>query len=365
MTVEHRSLAIRGIGKAQPANVMTQEEAFDLAQQICSPSDEQARLLKVLYRRSGVQSRRTVLPHQVALNWVPGDRGGVATTTIAGPTTEERMEFYRDHAAPLAVAAARSALASAEVDASRIRHLITVTCTGFVAPGVDLALINELGLPDTVERSNVAFMGCHGAINGLRVARGLAGTDANSHALLCAVELCSLHYQFRWDPLTFVGNAIFADGAAALVGQMTGEPTPWRVAATGSCLIPDSADAMGWQLGDHGFEMHLSPRVPDLIQSHLRPWIDQWLSRHGLGIADVGSWAVHPGGPRVLNAVEESLGLERRQTAVSREVLAECGNMSSPTVLFIVDRLRSQSAALPCVMLAFGPGLVAEAALLL
>src|SRR5437773_11629928 len=120
---------------------------------------------------------------------------------------------------------------------------------------------------------------------------------------------------------------------------------------------------MTWSVGDHGFEMTLSKRVPGLIAAHLRPWLEAWLRPHGLAPADVASWAVHPGGPRILTAVEEALGLDRSATAVSREVLATCGNMSSPTVLFILDRLQRAGAARPCVALGFGPGLAAEAAL--
>jgi predicted naringenin-chalcone synthase len=120
---------------------------------------------------------------------------------------------------------------------------------------------------------------------------------------------------------------------------------------------------MSWTVGDHGFEMTLSRGVPGLIARHLRPWLQGWLQRQGLGLSDVASWAVHPGGPRILDAVEEGLELPRGATAPSREVLAECGNMSSATVLFILDRLRARQAPLPCVALGFGPGLVAEAVL--
>jgi predicted naringenin-chalcone synthase len=186
-----------------------------------------------------------------------------------------------------------------------------------------------------------------------------------SVVLLCAVEWCSLHYRFQWDPERFIGNVLFADGAAAIVGAQGPEgDDAWKVVATGSCLMPDSTDAMTWHIGDHGFEMTLSSRVPDLIGEHLRPWLSSWLQKHGLTIEQIGSWAIHPGGPRIVSAVEESLKLPREATAVSREVLAQCGNMSSPTVLFILDRLRARHAARPCVMLGFGPGLMAEAALL-
>jgi predicted naringenin-chalcone synthase len=288
-----------------------------------------------------------------------------------GPSTGERMQIFAAAAPELAVQSAELALIDSGVAASAITHLVTVTCTGFFAPGVDVTLINRLGLRRDVGRIQVGFMGCHGAINGLRAATAIAQADPKNRVLLCAVELCSLHYSFQWDPTRAVGNAVFADGSASLViGHGDSAPaaasdgtTTLRCASTGSCIIPDSTDAMSWNLGDHGFEMFLSSRVPDLIGKHLRPWFESWLAESGLTIADVGSWAVHPGGPRILSSVEESLGLPREATATSREVLAECGNMSSPTVLFILQRLRAAGAKMPCVALGFGPGLAAEAAL--
>jgi predicted naringenin-chalcone synthase len=137
-----------------------------------------------------------------------------------------------------------------------------------------------------------------------------------------------------------------------------------NVRATGSFLFADSEDAMSWKIGDHGFEMTLSARVPDLIGAHLRPWLSGWLGQHGIDITGVASWAIHPGGPRILRAVAETLELSEAALAPSRQVLALHGNMSSPTVVFILDHLRKMSAPTPCVMLGFGPGLVAEVALL-
>lgn len=363
---------ILGLGTALPPHCMTQEAASELAQQVCCTSQEQARMLNVLYRRSGVKTRYTVFPHRAILEYCrpdesvspTNDAGGVATLAPSSLTTEQRMRMYEQHAFPLALRAAQSALADSGTMPEEITHLVTASCTGFAAPGVDVALIERLALRPTVERVHVGFMGCHGAINGLRVAKGLASDAPEARVLLCAVELCSIHFQVQWDPKRFVGNAIFGDGAGALVGRGTSAKSDWRVAATGSCLLSDSTDAMSWAIRDHGFEMELSPRVPDLIKERLRSWFEPWLMRQGFGLADVGSWAVHPGGPRILNAVEESLGLGPQALAVSREVLSQCGNMSSPTVLFILDRLRQRAAPRPCVMLGFGPGLAAEAALL-
>ena len=230
-------------------------------------------------------------------------------------------------------------------------------------------------------------MGCHGAINGLRAASALAEANPQATVLLCAVELCSLHYAFRWDPDRLVGNALFSDGAAALVGKASppgesdvhsngastrqdGLPAPtnrWpscRVLATGSCLIPDSLDAMSWRIGDYGFEMVLSSEVPTAIAENLRPWLVPWLAEHGISLDEVGSWAIHPGGPKIVEAVAETLELPPSSVDTSIGVLREHGNMSSPTVLFILNELRKQRAQLPCVALAFGPGLMAEGAIL-
>jgi predicted naringenin-chalcone synthase len=362
------SLRVLGLGTAVPAHQMSQEESAALARRIICQTDQQARILTALYHKAGVSNRYTVLPHEIALNWAPQATSGPAepaTRVSFGPTTGERMRFFAEHASPLALQATQRAIEKADVDPRRITHLVIVSCTGFSAPGVDIDLIEALNLRPTTQRIQVGYMGCHGTINGLRCAYALTTADPEAIVLLCAVELCSLHYRFDWDPPRIVANALFGDGAAAIVGA--GGPVEnfqdWIVAATGSCVLPDSKEAMSWRIGDYGFEMTLSATVPDLIRRHLRGWLSAWLHEHGHSIESVGSWAIHPGGPRILHACTEALRLSQDQVAVSEEVLAEFGNMSSPTILFIVDRLRERRAPRPCVSLAFGPGLTAEAAL--
>jgi predicted naringenin-chalcone synthase len=347
-----------------PENTINQAESLELATQLICQNEQQARLLKVLYRKSGVNKRHTVLPHRIALNWLPQEPTAEGTL---GPTTGERMRYFAEHAPPLAHRAAARAIEESAVGSHDITHLVTVTCTGFDAPGIDIDLIRRLRLRPTTQRVQVGFMGCHGAINALRVVSALCAEDTSARVLVCAVELSSLHCRFRWDPERIVSNTLFADGAAAIVaGVVAGPPgSSWRVLSTGSCLVPDSTDAMTWRIGDHGFEMTLDARVPEIICTHLRPWLAEWLHQYDYSIESIGSWAVHPGGPRILGAVEESLGLSREATAVSRDILANFGNMSSPTLLFIIERMIQQNAHRPCVALGFGPGLVAEAALLI
>jgi predicted naringenin-chalcone synthase len=362
------SLAILGLGTALPPHTVSQAQCEELAVRIASRAGGSLPALG-MYRRSGISSRRSLLDPLRVYGWVETSVGPDPLDGGAGlgPSTAARMEIYRQEALPLALRAAAAALDAARLEARAITHLVTVSCTGFAAPGVDIGLFDGLGLDPGVERTHLGFMGCHGALNGLRVARAFSEADPRVRLLLCAVEFCSLHYHFGAEPGKLVGNALFADGAAALVGgpPEAGRERSLRVAANGSSLFPGCREAMTWVIGDHGFEMALSRRVPELIRGRLRSWLEGWLRKEGLELAGVRSWAVHPGGPRILTAVEESLGLGEEATAVSREVLSECGNMSSPTVLFILERLRERGAPCPCVMLGFGPGLVAEAALLL
>lgn len=360
------TLSILGMGTAVPTYFLTQERAAALAVESSGADARQAKILSAVYRKSGVSTRRSVL---LAENDVP-DRDGVFAgrngNPAGGPTTLERMTCYRDHAPALAVQASEKAIAAAGIDAGQVSHLITVSCTGFAAPSIDVAVIRSLSLPRTVQRTHVGFMGCHGALNGLQVAHSIVQSDPEATVLLCAVELCSLHVQYGWDPDCLIANALFADGAAALVATSEVEKQErrgWNLRATGSCLIEGSEDVMQWHVGDHGFRMTLSARVPELIRSHLGGWLEEWLSGQGLRLGDVRSWAVHPGGPRVLDSVEAALELSQEDTRCSRDVLANHGNMSSPTLLFILGELRQRGARGPCVALGFGPGLVVEAAL--
>jgi predicted naringenin-chalcone synthase len=358
------SVWIAGIGTSLPPHCISSSDAAEIAKRFACTARAQERLLATMYRRAGVETR-----HSVVLNASTGDLA--LRQSFYGdqdPTTRDRLLRYEAEAGKLGVAAGRAALEDAGIAPERVTHLVTVSCSGFHAPGFDIALMKQLSLGPEVARTHVGFMGCHGALNGMRVARGFLEADPGACVLLCAVELCSLHHQYGWDAEKIVANALFADGAAAVVlvagESRTPSPAPYQVVASGSVLIDDSEDAMTWRIGNHGFEMSLSPRVPELICGHLRPWLSTWLGRHGLSIETVGSWAVHPGGPRILGAFVEATGLDRAVLDCSHQVLAAYGNMSSPTVVFILDRLRRNNSRRPCVALAFGPGLAIEAALL-
>jgi len=362
------SFAVFGIGTAVPAAEITAEIGLGIARRLAGADVRDSGFLPAVYQGTGNRTRFQVVGGEVVKDVIEGTALSNSVFLPSGepgcmgPTTSERSQVYATEAPVLAVRAATDALKESGFEARSITHLVTVSCTGFNAPGVDLALIGGLGLRPTIERTHVGFMGCHGALNGLRVADSIVRADPKARVLLCAVELCSIHYHYGGDPEKVVANALFADGAGAVIGG-NDDARKWRLAAAGSCLIPESTAAMSWKIGDNGFEMTLARNLPTIIAKHLRSWMEAWLDAHGLTIAEIGSWAVHPGGPKILDAVEESLELPKTALAASREVFASFGNMSSPTVLFIVDALRKADAPRPCVALGFGPGLFAEAVL--
>jgi predicted naringenin-chalcone synthase len=361
-------VTINGIGTSVPTNWIAQQDAAVLAQSLQSVAGSTPRALAALYRRSGVGARHSVVLESSSNGEAARQSFYCPATSAAdrGPWLSQRMKRFEQEAGTLAAEASRSALAAARIDPARVTHLITVSCTGFVAPGFDVELFCRLPLRATVARTHIGFMGCHAALNALRVARAFILAEPQAVVLICAVELCTLHQQYSNDAGQLVSNSLFADGAAAMVcsGTTRDEPQAWRLMANGATILSDTLDEMTWRLGDHGFQMALSANVPDILRAQLRGWIEPWLMEHGLSVHQVAHWAVHPGGPRVLTAVAEALRLEPTSLEASRETLHRYGNMSSPTVVFILERLRMTGAGGPCVAMGFGPGLAFEAALL-
>lgn len=360
---------ILGIGIATPGKPIKQSALLELANRYNADTRAERGRLQRIYRGTKVDLRHSVLsgpddpddePLKSMLRFYGDpDQSGV-------PSTRSRMAKYEASAVPLAAEACQRALSDSNTKPQAITQLVTVSCTGFAAPGLDLGLIDRIGLDKHVSRTHIGFMGCHGAINGMRVADALASTSPGQRVLLCCTELCTLHFQYGNDPQDAVANALFADGAAAIVGGHadTDHPAP-KVKSFRCIRLKDTEEMMSWRIGDAGFRMTLDSRVPEQVKGTLKPFLQDWLAQHQLSIDAIAGWIIHPGGPKVIDAAQESLGLAGEMTEHSRSVLRDYGNMSSPTVLFIADRLRSANVPRPWVMLGFGPGLVIEACLII
>ncbi|HEX2759446.1 MAG TPA: type III polyketide synthase, partial [Rhizomicrobium sp.] len=271
------------------------------------------------------------------------------------PDTATRMKLFEDRAPVLAAQAVEKLLEGE--DRSRITHLVVTSCTGLSAPGIDLELIARCGLPGTIERSFVGFMGCYAAINGLKLARHIVRSEPRARVLAVNLELCTLHLRETEkleEMLTFL---LWGDGCAAAL--VSAEARGAAMDSFHAALVPQTNDLMRWHIRDQGFDMVLSGAVPAAIQGALAGSGEAIL--RGRKPEDIALWAVHPGGRTVLDAVEQAFALKPEELAVSRSVLRDYGNMSSGTVMFVLERLMQQApAGAPGCAMAFGPGLVAE-----
>ncbi|MCM2373402.1 type III polyketide synthase [Aporhodopirellula aestuarii] len=360
---------IFSVASALPPLQASLEMSTFHAQRMSCRSDDEAGKVAKLYRRTGVDSRGSVLLEEPTAGELTQTFYPPMQDDPQGPSTQDRNDRFAADAPPLACRAAAEAIRKSGCEATQVTHLVTVTCTGFNAPGVDIELIEQLGLPATTQRIQIGFMGCHALINAMRTARGLVAADPEACVLICCVELCSLHYQYGYDVQRIVSGALFADGAAALIVvgadcQPAADTTPIAsIAATGSYLIPNSRDAMTWTIGDHGFRMTLEACVPGLVESNLKEYLQGWLAKNNETFDSIGGWAVHPGGVRILQAVETAIDLDPAKLDVSRSVLREHGNMSSATLGVVLERFESTGVPRPWLILGFGPGLEVEVAL--
>ena len=271
----------------------------------------------------------------------------------AFPTTAARMGLYRRFA-PVLMRRALDRLHLTQEELRRIRHVVVTSCTGFYAPGLDFDAVDYLGLDPSVERTMIGFMGCYAAINALKQARHIVRSQPDDSVLVINLEICTLHLQESQDLGQVLSFLVFGDGCAASL--VSARPAGFELEAFRAVRLEDTASLITWHVGDQGFDMLLSGQVPAAVGHALK-------AHRGdiLGERDVSLWAVHPGGRSVLDAVEDALSLPASALQASREVLRQYGNMSSATVMFVLEAMLKTAPpnALGCAM-AFGPGLVAE-----
>ena len=328
-----------------------------------------ARIIRQVFRRSGIERRHSVLPDfgdgedAVLFRWGTDGR-------VSQPGTGARNRCFVDRSKPLIEQVAQNAFAACGTfRAGDITHVVTASCTGFHNPGPDHDLVTALGLPPTTERYHLGFMGCYAAFPALRMARQFCLAEPGAVVLVVCAELCTLHMQLRDDPDSVLANALFADGvAAAIVSARAPAPDrpAFRLDTFHSALAPEGRRDMAWEIGDSGFNLVLSSYVPDVIALNIGAVVRDLCERSGTDASDIGTWAVHPGGKAILDKVETALALRPEQIVPSRRVLRDFGNMSSATILFVLDQILRDAGDVPAHIgaMAFGPGLVIETATL-
>ncbi len=318
-----------------------------------------ARVARTVWEHAGITTRRGVVDP--------------TKEDISGWGTGARMRRFVTEAMPLGREAVGKALADAGLDPADVGLFAVVSCTGYATPGLDILLTRDLGMGDDTQRLHLGHMGCYAALPGLGAVSDFVVARGRPAVLLC-VELTSLHVQpstetsrsgqpTGHDLQQMVAHALFSDAAAAVVLEPAGPGSGLEVVDAVARTDVSAADHMTWDVTDLGFSMGLSPRVPDVLAVHARPVVEELLGRNGLAVGDVGGWAVHPGGRRIVEVVADALGLGAAQTAASYAVLDEVGNCSSSTVLLVLERLQGPPGEY-VVAMAFGPGLTLCATLL-
>lgn len=305
---------------------------------------------------------RAEIEHRYSYLCPPGavpDKGGIVATDFYArksfPSTGARMKLFEEQA-PLLAQTAIDRLELGDKERAQLTHIIVTCCTGFSAPGLDLEIMSRCGLPGSMERSIVGFMGCYAAINGLKLARHIVRSEPKARVLALNLELCSLHLKETSNLDEILSFLIFADGCAAAI--VSADQQGLAMDSFRAVLVPNTRELITWNIGDNGFDMFLSGQVPGTIQDSLRGSADEILG--GAAISDIDLWAVHPGGRSVLDAVERAFALQPQALAPSRRVLRAFGNMSSGTVMFVLQQMMRASAGTRGCAMSFGPGLIAE-----
>jgi len=351
---------IISIGTAVPGYRHEQEKIFEFMSRVYAINEVEKRKLKFLYRHSGIKTRYSVLADYS----LPADEWKFFTPTEnlePFPSIEKRMKAFREHAAPLSIKAIDECLSDHKDQ--RITHLITVSCTGMSAPGLDLELIELLNLPATTWRTSINFMGCYAAIHALKLADVICKADTKANVLIVGVELCTLHFKKKYISDNISSGILFSDGAAAVLVSGDQAAEGLSMDHFYSSVSFKSKQEMVWELSSTGFLLTLSGYIPELIEEDFNTIVQESLKETSLAKEDITHWCIHPGGKRILEAVHNSLQFTNGQLQNCYDVLSDYGNMSSPTILFVLKQIREmldKNKRNNIFGAAFGPGLTIE-----
>lgn len=360
---------ITAIGTANPPHRISQSAIARFMEKTMGLDSYNSRKLHTIFKASGIDYRYTVLSDygkEESFSFFPN-----VPAQEPFPSTQKRLHVFQEHALNLSTAAVKNLQQSAlHLSLQHITHLIVVCCTGMYAPGLDIELVQKLGLPTTVQRTSITFMGCYAAFNAIKVADAFCKADENARVLIVCTELCSIHFQKEATDDNFLANALFADGAAAVLieGKTDSTKPVLKLEAFHSDLAPEGKRDMAWSIGDLGFEMRLSTYVPDIIKKGIRTLTNLLLQKVADNGTDIRYFAIHPGGKKILEAIQQELNITEEQNKPAYDVLRNYGNMSSPTVLFVLNEIFKNITVADhdarVLSFAFGPGLTLESMLL-
>jgi predicted naringenin-chalcone synthase len=353
---------IVSIGTSVPAFKHEQEDILRFMQYAFAFNESERRKLKFLYHQSGIKSRYSVIS-DYSKNISEWKFYPHSENLEPTPSLEQRMFWYNKFAAPLSVDAIRSCISN-KIHPGEVTHLITVSCTGMSAPGLDLQIMELMDLPKNIFRTSINFMGCYAAIHALKLADAICHTEKEANVLIVCTELCTLHFQREGTMDNIASSLLFSDGSAAALITKDNNPVKGiRLSGFYSEVLPKGKKDMAWELSSTGFLMTLSSYIPDLIEEDFERLVTHALDKNNVEKGEITHWCIHPGGKKILDAVYKSLHFSNGHLETGYEVLKEFGNMSSPTILFVLKKIMAglnYDQSNKIFGAAFGPGLTME-----
>ena len=354
---------ITSIATAVPTYKHNQSTLLNYAKKAFCDNELDARKLSFLYHQSGIGYRYSILPdfdEALNNNQLFENKNTIAYT----PTITKRMELFSKHAADISVNAIVECI-NDKITTNQITHLITVSCTGMSAPGLDLQIMEALKLPKNMVRTSVNFMGCYAAIHALKIADAFCNNDTKANVIVVCTEFCTLHFQSQPTVDNLTASLLFADGCAAVLIQHNNISKGLQIENFYSHVNFDGKKDMSWSLSENGFLMTLSGYVPELIKADFNVLVASALAKTNRTKEDVTHWCVHPGGKKIVDNIALSLAIDKANFAQSYQVLHDYGNMSSPTIIFVLQKIlqivKNNSTQNDVVFAAaFGPGLTME-----
>ncbi len=351
---------IISIGTSLPPYRHNQSDIVEFMQEAYALDEIEKRKLAFVYARSAIKFRYSVvedfsLPRNEWRFWPK--EGNVF------PTLDARMEMYKREALPLSVKAVNACI-EGYISTKEITHLITVSCTGMSAPGLDLEILEEMNLAPDIFRTSVNFMGCYAAVHALRIGKMICDTDKNANVIIVSTELCTLHFQEQYTSDNVSSGLLFSDGCAAvLLSNNNYTKSSLKLTNFYSSVATKGKQDMAWEISSKGFLMTLSGYIPNLVEEDIEGLLDLALEKSGTKKNEITHWCIHPGGRKILDAIQKKLNLSDEDIKLSRESLFNYGNLSSANILFvlkeILDNLK-KGDKIKIFGVAFGPGLTME-----